>query len=63
MNDSRTAGIFAVLMGVVLVLGIMYLAFGERLGIKSAGPNVSLHVEAAEPFEPTTIPRPTAGTE
>lgn len=48
MNDSRTAGILGVLMTVMFVLGIMYLAFGERLSIKSAGPNVRLHVEAAE---------------
>jgi hypothetical protein len=46
MNDSRTAGILGVVMSVVFVLGIMYLAFGEHLGIKSPGPNA--RVEAAE---------------
>ena len=35
MNDTRTAGILGVVMGAVFVLGIMYLTFGERVGIKS----------------------------
>jgi len=47
MNDSRTAGILAILMSVVLVLGIVYLAFGERLGIKSPYPNPRAPVAAA----------------
>ncbi len=46
MNNSHAAGILGVLMSVVVVLGIMYLAFGERLGIKSPGPNARPHVEA-----------------
>ena len=35
-------------MSAVLILGILYLAFGERLGIKSAGPNANHWTEAAE---------------
>ena len=48
MDDSRTAGMLGVVLSFVLVLGVMYLAFGERLGIKSPGPNARLQVEAAE---------------
>ena len=48
MNDSRTAKILGVLMSAVFVLGIGYLAFGERLGVKSPGPDARLRVEAAE---------------
>lgn len=48
MNDTRTATILGSLMSAVFVLGIMYLMFGERLGIKTAGPNVRLQGEAAD---------------
>jgi len=34
-------------MGAVFVLGIMYLTFGERVGIKSPGPNARVPIEAA----------------
>jgi hypothetical protein len=37
MNDFRTAEILGFAMSVVFVLGLAYLAFGERLGIKSPG--------------------------
>ena len=37
MNDARTAGILGIIMSVVFVASIAYLAFGERLGVKSAG--------------------------
>ena len=47
MNDTRAAGILGVAMSAVFVLGIMYLAFGERLGIKSPGPNARIPIEAA----------------
>lgn len=46
MNESRTAGIVGVVLSAVFVLGIMYLALAERLGINSAGPNVRLPVVA-----------------
>ena len=42
MNDARIAGILGAIMSMVFVAGIVYLAFGERLGVKSAGPNVRL---------------------
>ena len=42
MNNARIAGILGVIMSMVFVAGIVYLAFGERLGVKSAGPNVRL---------------------
>jgi hypothetical protein len=35
-------------MSALLVLGIMYLAVGERLGIKSAGPNADHWTKEAE---------------
>ena len=47
MNDSRTAGILSVAMTAVFVLGIAYLAFGERVGIKSPYPNARVPIEAA----------------
>ena len=47
MNDTRTAGILALAMSAVFVLGIAYLAFGERFGIKSPGPNARVAIEAA----------------
>jgi hypothetical protein len=45
MNDSGM-GILGVVIGAVLVLGIVYFAFGERMGIRAAGPGTSIHVEA-----------------
>jgi hypothetical protein len=47
MNESRTAGILGLAMSVVFVLGIAYLAFGERVGIKSPYPNARVPIEAA----------------
>jgi hypothetical protein len=35
-------------MSALLVLGIVYLAVGERLGIKSAGPNADHWTKATE---------------
>jgi hypothetical protein len=35
-------------MSALLVLGIMYLAVGERLGVKSAGPKADYWTKAAE---------------
>ena len=48
MDGSRTAHALGAVMSAVLVLGIMYLALGERFGIKSAGPNAGHWAEAAE---------------
>jgi hypothetical protein len=47
MNDSRTAGFLALAMSAVFVLGISYLAFGERLALKSPYPNARVPIEAA----------------
>jgi hypothetical protein len=49
MDGSRTVRALSIAMSAVLVLGIMYLAVGERLGIKSAGPNANHFVEAPGP--------------
>ena len=38
-NDPRAAGIVGVVLSMFLLFGLTYLAFGERLGIKSPGPN------------------------
>ena len=47
MNDSGGIGILGVIVGVVLVVGLIYLAFGERLGMRSAGGgNTTIKVEA-----------------
>lgn len=42
MNNDRDARIVAILFSVFFVLGMTYLGFGERLGIKSPGPNADL---------------------
>ena len=39
MNDPRAARMTGFVMSVFLLLGLSYLAFGERLGIKNPGPN------------------------
>lgn len=42
-NDSGSSGILGVIVGVILVLGILYFAFGERMGIRTAsGPSVTI---------------------
>ena len=46
MDGSRTAHVVGAAMSAVLVLGIMYLAVGERFGIKSAGPDAGHWAEA-----------------
>jgi hypothetical protein len=48
MEESRTVRTFGVVMSALLVLGIVYLAVGERLGIKSAGPNADHWTKGAE---------------
>jgi hypothetical protein len=47
MKESRTAGILGIAMTAVFVLGIAYLAFGERFGFKSPYPNARVPIEAA----------------
>jgi hypothetical protein len=32
-NDSGSTGILGVIVGVMLVLGLIYFAFGEKLGV------------------------------
>jgi hypothetical protein len=48
MDESRTVRTLSIFMSVLLVLGILYLAVGERLGIKSAGPNANHWAQATE---------------
>jgi hypothetical protein len=44
MNDSGT-GIIGVIVGAVLVLGIIFFAFGDRLGIRGPGNTTTVKVE------------------
>jgi hypothetical protein len=47
VNDSGGMGILGVIVGAVLVLGIMFFAFGDRLGLRnSGGGNTTIKVEA-----------------
>ena len=39
MNDPSAATMTGFVMSVVLLLGLAYLGFGERVGIKSPGPD------------------------
>ena len=49
-DHSGSSGILGVIIGVVLVLGIIYFAFGERMGIRTAsGPSTSVTVNAPSP--------------
>lgn len=51
-NDSGSTGILGVIVGVLLVLGILYFAFGERLGVRTAsGPSTTVTVNT--PKAPT----------
>ena len=46
-GDSGATGILGVIVGVILVLGLIYFVFGERIGIRSAsGPSTSVTVNA-----------------
>jgi hypothetical protein len=51
MNDSGM-GILGVVVGAVLVLGILYFAFGESLGIRNTGGG-STTVKVETPRAPT----------
>lgn len=52
MNDSGGIGILGVIVGAVLVLGILYFAFGERLGLRDAG-TATVKVEAPRTPSPS----------
>ena len=43
-DNSGSTGIIGVIIGVVLVLGLIYFVFGERMGI--SGPSTSVTVSA-----------------
>jgi len=47
MDGSRTARTLGMLMSAILALGIVYLAIGERIGVKTAGPDAGHWSEAA----------------
>ena len=44
MNDLGGIGIVGVIIGAVLVLGVIFFAFGDSLGMRS--PNTTVKVEA-----------------
>lgn len=48
MNDPRAARITGFVMSVFLLLGLTYLAFGERFGIKKPGPEREASGRCAE---------------
>jgi hypothetical protein len=48
MVHSRMARTLGVVMNAVVVLGVIYLAFGEPLGIKSAGPDAGHWTETTK---------------
>ena len=43
-SDGGAAGLLGVLIGALIVLGLAYLLFGERLGLRSAPGNVKVEV-------------------
>ena len=51
MNDSGM-GIIGVIVGAVLVIGVLFFAFGDRLGLRSPS-NTTVKVEAPAPKVPT----------
>ena len=50
-NDSGSTGILGVIVGVMLVLGLIYFAFGEKLGVRTSGPSTTVSVNT--PKAPT----------
>ena len=53
MNDSGM-GILGVIIGAILVLGILFFAFGERLGIRGGGgSSTTVKVEAPKVPSPS----------
>ena len=55
MNDFSGMGILGVIIGAVLVIGIIYVAFGDRMGLRGTGPNTTIKVEA--PKSPAPVPK------
>lgn len=51
-NDSGSTGILGVIIGVLLVLGLLYFAFGERMGIRGSGPSTSVTVNTPKAPSP-----------
>jgi hypothetical protein len=47
MDESRTVRTLGIVMSALLVVGVMHLAVGERLGTKSPGPNADHWTKAA----------------
>jgi hypothetical protein len=45
MNDSGGIGILGVVIGAFLVLGVMYFAFGDRMGLRSPSNTTTVKVE------------------
>ena len=46
-DNSGSTGILGVIIGVLLVVGLIYFALGERMGIREAsGPSTSVTVNA-----------------
>jgi hypothetical protein len=54
MNDSGGMGILGVIIGAILVLGIIYVAFGDRMGLRNSGPSTTIKVEAPKLPSPVT---------
>ena len=46
MNDSGGVGIVGVIIGAVLVIGIIFFAFGDRLGMRGPSGNTTVKVES-----------------
>jgi hypothetical protein len=52
MNDSGM-GILGVIVGAVLVIGVIYFAFGERMGLRGGGNTTTVKVEAPKVPSPS----------
>jgi hypothetical protein len=56
MNGDSGVGILGVIIGAVLVIGLLFFAFGESLGIR--GPSTTTNVKVEAPRAPTPAPTP-----
>jgi hypothetical protein len=45
MSDNGGMGILGVIVGAVIVLGVVFFAFGENLGLRSSGPSTNVKIE------------------
>ena len=54
MDNSSSVGILGVIVGVVIVVALAFVFFGERLGLRSSAPSTTITVPA--PKTPTTKP-------